>query len=139
MRQNLLLLDTSRKTCPQTCLRNREIRVIQEHWMPIKPPKEMTRNSPVRSPILLRRKLPIAWGTTIDRVTAEINPFPYSREIKHITLKDLETHLILDGWCRSPLSFSNPSCVNNLLSQQSANKKIILYNYARPTLAYIIN
>ena len=36
----------------------------------------MTRNSPVWSPILLRKKLPMAWGTTIERVTAEINPFP---------------------------------------------------------------
>ena len=65
--------------------------------MPIKPPKEMTRNSPVWSPILLRRKLPMDWGTTIDRVTGEINPFPYARETKHLTLKDLETYLIPDG------------------------------------------
>ena len=57
----------------------------------------MTRNSPAESPILLRRKIPMAWGTTIDRVTAEINPFLYAREIKHLTLKDLETYLILDG------------------------------------------
>ena len=57
----------------------------------------MTRNSPVWSPILLFRKIPMAWGTTIDRVTAEINPFPYARETKHLTLKDLETYLILDG------------------------------------------
>ena len=39
----------------------------------------------------------MAWGTTTDRVTAEINPFPYARETKHLTLKDLETYLILDG------------------------------------------
>ena len=56
----------------------------------------MTRNSPVWSPILLQRKLPKAWGTTTDRVTAEINPFPYARETKYLTLKDLETYLILD-------------------------------------------
>ena len=62
-----------------------------------KPPKEMTRNSPAESPIMLRRKLPMAWGTTIDRVTTEINPFPYERETKHLTLKDPETYLILDG------------------------------------------
>ena len=65
--------------------------------MPIKPPKEMTRNSPVWSPILLRRKLPMAWGTTTDRVTAEFNPFLYARETKYITLKDLDTYLILDS------------------------------------------
>ena len=37
--KNLLLLDTTRKTCPQTRLRNREIKAIQEHWMSIKTPK----------------------------------------------------------------------------------------------------
>ena len=46
---------------------------------------------------MLRRKLPMDWGTTTDRVTAEVNPFPYVRETKHLTLKDLETYLILDG------------------------------------------
>ena len=57
----------------------------------------MTRNSPVWSPILLWRKLPMAWGTAIYRVTTEINPFPYAREIKHLKLKDLKTYLIPDG------------------------------------------
>ena len=59
--------------------------------------KEKQGTSPVWSPILLQRKIPMAWGTTIDRVTIEINPFPYSRETKHLTLKDIETYLILDG------------------------------------------
>ena len=107
--------------------------------MPIKPPKEMTRNSPVWSPILLQRKLPMAWGTTIDRVTTEINPFQICKRNKHLTLNDLTTYLILDGWCRSLLSFSNPTCVNNFLSQQLANKTSILYNCVKPTVAYIIN
>ena len=40
----------------------------------------------------------MAWGTTIDRVTAEINPFPYARETKHLTLKDLKTYLIPNGY-----------------------------------------
>ena len=65
--------------------------------MPIKPQRTITRNSPVWSLILLQRKLPMAWGTTTDRVTAEINPFPYAREIKDLTLKYIETYLILDG------------------------------------------
>ena len=69
--------------------------------MPIKHSKEMTRNSPIWSPILLRRKIPMAWGTTIDKLTVEINPFPYAREIKHLTLKDLETYLILNGYVDS--------------------------------------
>ena len=33
--------------------------------------------------------------TTTDREIVEINPFP--RDIKHLTLKDLETYLIPDG------------------------------------------
>ena len=46
---------------------------------------------------LLRRKIPMAWGTTTDKVITEINPFPYAREIKNLTLKDIETYLIPDG------------------------------------------
>ena len=45
---------------------------------------------------VLQRKIPMAWGTTTDRVTVEINPFPYARETKYLTLKDLETYLIPD-------------------------------------------
>ena len=38
--------------------------------VPIKPPKgKMTRKSPAESPILLRREIPMAWGTTKDRLT----------------------------------------------------------------------
>ena len=32
--------------------------------------------------------MPMAWGTTIDSLTPEINPFQYAREIKYLTLKD---------------------------------------------------
>ena len=39
----------------------------------------------------------MAWGTTTDRVTAEIKHFPYARETKYLTLKDLESYLILNG------------------------------------------
>ena len=81
----------------------------------------------------------MAWGTATDRVTTEINYFQYSRETKHLTLKDLETYLIPDGWCRSPLSFSNLACISNFISQQSTNKSSMLYNGVRPTLTYIIN
>ena len=79
---------------------NTETRRNKEQVKNIKhivPPKEITRNSAVESPILLQRKLPMAWGTTTDRVTAKINPFPYSRETQHLTLRDLETYLIPDG------------------------------------------
>ena len=57
----------------------------------------MTRNSLVWSLILLQRKIPMAWGTTTDRVTAEINPFLYERETEHLTLKYLDSYLIPDG------------------------------------------
>ena len=37
--------------------------------------------------LVLRREIPMAWGTTIDSLTPEINPFQYAIEIKHLTLK----------------------------------------------------
>ena len=46
---------------------------------------------------MLQIKLPMACGTTIDRVTAEINPFQYARETKYLTPKDLDTYLIPNG------------------------------------------
>ena len=51
-------------------------------------PKEKQGTSPVELPILLRREIPMAWGTTTDSLTLEINPFQYAREIKYLTLKD---------------------------------------------------
>ena len=54
--------------------------------VPIKNPQTTTtRNSPVESPILLRREIPMAWGTTTDSLTPEINPFQYAIEIKSLT------------------------------------------------------
>ena len=35
--------------------------------------------------------------TTTDRETIEINPFPYARETKYLTLMDHGAYLILDG------------------------------------------
>ena len=46
---------------------------------------------------MLRRETPMAWGTTTDILTPEINPFLYARETKQLTLKDLDSYLILDG------------------------------------------
>ena len=66
--------------------------------VPIKTPKgKMTRKSPAESPILLWREIPMAWGTTTDSLTPEINPFQYAIEIKCLTLKDQISYLILDG------------------------------------------
>ena len=47
--------------------------------------------------IMLRREIPMAWGTTTDILTPKINPFLYARETKHLTLKDLDSYLIPDG------------------------------------------
>ena len=55
------------------------------------------RYSPVESPILLRREIPMAWGTTTDSLTPEINPFQYEIEIKYLTLKDQTSYLIPDS------------------------------------------
>ena len=76
---------------------------------------------------VLRREIPMAWGTTIDSLTPEINPFQYAIEIKYLTLKDQTSYLILDGWSRSPLSFPTPACIDELLPQQSVNKISMLY------------
>ena len=46
---------------------------------------------------LLRREIPMAWGTTIEILTLEINPFLYARETTQLTLKDLNSYLIPDG------------------------------------------
>ena len=61
------------------------------------PQRTTTRNSPGESSILLWREIPMAWGTTTNSLTPEINPFLYAREIKQLTLKDLDSYLILDG------------------------------------------
>ena len=52
-------------------------------------PKSKQETSPAESPILLQREMPMAWGTTTDSLTPEINPFQYERETKYLTLKDL--------------------------------------------------
>ena len=51
----------------------------------------------VESPILLRREIPMAWGTTTDNLTPEINLSQYAIETKHLTLKDQTSYLIPDG------------------------------------------
>ena len=39
----------------------------------------------------------MAWDTTIDSLTPEINPFQYARDLKYLTLKDQNPYLIPDG------------------------------------------
>ena len=60
------------------------------------PQRITTRNSPPKLPILLWREIPMAWGTTTDSLTPEINPFQYEIEIKYLTLKDQTSYLISD-------------------------------------------
>ena len=76
---------------------------------------------------VLWREIAMAWGTITDSLTPEINPFLYARETKYITLKDLDLYLILDGWCRSRLSFPTPARIDKLLPQCSINNKSMLY------------
>ena len=96
-----------------------EKRAIQSHWMPIENSlRTTTRNSPSESPILLRREIPMAWGTTTDSLTSKINPFQYAIEIKYLTLKDHTSYLIPDCWSRSPLSFPTSAWIDESLPQQ---------------------
>ena len=47
---------------------------------------------------LLQRKLPMAWGVPQQTEKPQKSiPSQYAREIKNLTLKDLETYLIPDG------------------------------------------
>ena len=65
----------------------------------LKTPKEkQLGRSLVWSPILLQRKYPMAWDVPqhIEKPKKSI-PSQYVREIKHITLKDLKSHLLLDS------------------------------------------
>ena len=78
-----------------------ETGINQEQVKNIKPivpaNPQIKTTSPVESPILLRIEIPMAWGTTIDNLTPEINPFQYAIEIKCLTLKDQTSYLIPDG------------------------------------------
>ena len=66
-------------------------RAIQEYKAHCAP------KSPVKSPILLWREVPMDYGATIDSLTPKINPFLYARETKYLTLKDLYSYVIMDG------------------------------------------
>ena len=110
----------------------------QAHYAPN--PKEKQGTSPVWPPILLRRKLPMAWGVPkqIEKLQKSISS-PYAREIKHLTLKDLESYLILDGWSRSPLSFFQSHLRWQFTLNNSKEGKHAIEYSVKPTLVYIIN
>ena len=46
---------------------------------------------------VLQREIPMAWGTTINSLTPEINHFQYAIETKYITLKDQTLYFIPNG------------------------------------------
>ena len=50
--------------------------------------KRQKKKAPIAEGELLRREIPMAWGTTKDKLTLEINPFQYAIEIKFPTLKE---------------------------------------------------
>ena len=132
--------DTNRQTFPYTWHRNKRERAIQSQWMPIEnPQRTTTRNSLAESPILLRREIGMAWGTTTDNLNPEINISQYEIEIKCLTLKDQTSYLIPDGWSRSPLSFPISAWIDESLPQQQVKKTSILSIGVRSTLSYIIN
>ena len=84
----------------------------------------MTKNSPVWLPFMLQRKLTMAWGTTTDRVTAEINHFLYARETKHLTLNDPKHTLLwtvhVDPRLAFPLSLVLIICSLNIQQTRKA-------------------
>ena len=82
--------------CNTETRRNKEQVKNIKHIVPPNP-KEKQGTSLAELPILLRREIPMAWGTTTDTLTPKINPFQYERETKYLTLKDLDSYLILDG------------------------------------------
>ena len=82
--------------CNTETRRNKEQVKNIKHIVPPNP-KEKQGTSLAEFPILLRRKIPMAWGTTTDSLTPEINPFQYAIEIKYLTLKDQTSYLIPDG------------------------------------------
>ena len=94
LRQTSHQSDSTRNTCPQTRHRNKKEQFKYIECREINPQRKTTRNSPAESPTLLRREIPMAWGTTTDSLTPEINPFQYAIEIKCLTLKDQTSYLI---------------------------------------------
>ena len=56
--------------------------------VPIKTAKgKMTRKSPAESPILLRREIPMAWGTTTDNFDSRNQSFPICNRNKMFNTK----------------------------------------------------
>ena len=78
---------------------NKEKQIASQEYQAHCAPKPQRKQgtSPVELPIMLRREISMAWGTTTDSLTPEINPFQYAIEIKCLTLKDQTTYLISDG------------------------------------------
>ena len=90
--------------------------------------------------LVLRREIPMAWGTTTDSQTPEINLSQYAIEINNLTLKDRTSYLIPEGCSRSPLSFPifSLNCYSTS-STTSKQYKHTIFHGVRSILAYITN
>ena len=83
---------------PQTQHRNKRERAIQSHWMPIEnPQRKTTRNSPVESPILLQREIPIAWGYHNRQLDSRNQSFPISKRNQISSIKG-SRFVFYSGW-----------------------------------------
>ena len=70
-------MDKHTITCDIETKRNREQINNIKPIVPIKnPERKTTRNSPAESPVLLRREIPMAWGTTTDSFESRNQSFP---------------------------------------------------------------
>ena len=70
-------MDEHTITCNTETSRNKEQVKNINPIVPIKnPQRTTTRKSPAKSPILLRREIPMAWGTTTDRFDSINQYFP---------------------------------------------------------------
>ena len=80
--------------CDTEIGRNREQVNNIKHNVPPNP-KEKQGTSPADSPILLWRKLPMAWG--VPQQTVEINPFPICKRNKTSNTKG-SRNIPYSGW-----------------------------------------
>ena len=70
-------MDEHTLKCNTKTRRNKEQVNNIKPIVPIKTPKgKMIRKSPAESPILLRREIPMAWGTKTDRLDSRKPSFP---------------------------------------------------------------
>ena len=79
--------------------RNREKQRASQEYQAhyARKPQIKTRNIPSGDANSVTEKIPMAWGTTIDSLTPEINISQYAIETRYLTLRDIEPYLVLDS------------------------------------------